>query len=209
MTDRNTSQSIYTSQSIRKRIYTYNIWMILLAAAICVVVCGGCLGIYWEHQERVLEASARAELGDAAEEFIKSITVRSQGFYVTALLAVMFCIVAMTIVSRIYAEILVSRYEEAREELVAGVSHELRTPMTVIQGAIRSILDGVVTEPARQRVLLEMAYRRSEDMDRILTGLIDSSRAHAHGETTEADAAPHVPASASEQAGTVHSVEGK
>lgn len=143
MTDRNTSQSIYTSQSIRKRIYTYNTWMILLAAAICVVVCGGCLGIYWEHQERVLEASARAELGDAAEEFIKSITVRSQGFYVTALLAVMFCIVAMTIVSRIYAEILVSRYEEAREELVAGVSHELRTPMTVIQGAIRSILDGV------------------------------------------------------------------
>ena len=35
------------------------------------------------------------------------------------------------------------RGEEARRELVADLAHEIRTPLTVIQGSLRAILDGV------------------------------------------------------------------
>ena len=57
------------------------------------------------------------------------------------------------------------RSEEAKRRLIVDSAHELRTPMTLIQGNLEMILDGVY-EGSRER--LEMIYRETELMSRLI-----------------------------------------
>jgi signal transduction histidine kinase len=67
-------------------------------------------------------------------------------------------------------------YEKARTEMISDISHDLRTPLTSIKGYIKGLMDGVAdTEEKRQRYL-GIAYRRSCDMDGLLTRLFYFSR---------------------------------
>ena len=68
------------------------------------------------------------------------------------------------------------KYEKARTDMIVGISHDLKTPLTVIKGAVKGILDGIVTDSKQQRNLLQMAYRRSEDMDSLLNQLFYLSK---------------------------------
>lgn len=67
-------------------------------------------------------------------------------------------------------------YETARTEMISGISHDLRTPLTAVQGAVKSVLDGVVTDPGQQKVFLSMAYRRTGEMEQLLRQLLELSR---------------------------------
>ena len=68
------------------------------------------------------------------------------------------------------------KYEKARTDMIAGVSHDLRTPLTAIKGAVKSILDGIAAKPEQKIDLLQIAYRRTEDMDILLNQLFYLSK---------------------------------
>lgn len=66
-------------------------------------------------------------------------------------------------------------YETSRTEMIAGISHDLRTPLTAIRGSIKGILDGVI-KGEQQNKFLQMAYRRTEEMNALLTQLFELSK---------------------------------
>lgn len=74
-----------------------------------------------------------------------------------------------------------ARYEKARQEMIAGISHDLRSPLTAIRGAVKGVLDGVVSEPEQQKKFLRAAYRRSGEMDTLLSELFYFSKLETGG----------------------------
>jgi len=67
------------------------------------------------------------------------------------------------------------RLEQVRTEFVANVSHELRTPLTAIQGYLETLLGGALEEGAHARRFLEVAFRHTERLGRLLNDLTDLS----------------------------------
>src|SRR2546428_6464498 len=67
------------------------------------------------------------------------------------------------------------RLERVRTEFVANVSHELRTPLTAIQGYLETLLGGALDEPEHARRFLEIAFRHTERLGRLLNDLTDLS----------------------------------
>jgi len=67
------------------------------------------------------------------------------------------------------------RLEHVRTEFVANVSHELRTPLTAIQGYLETLLGGALDEPEHARRFLEIAFRQTERLGRLLNDLTDLS----------------------------------
>lgn len=68
------------------------------------------------------------------------------------------------------------KYEKARTDMIAGISHDLRTPLTAIRGTIKGLMDGVASTPEQREKFLSTAYRRTGDMDALLTQLLYLSR---------------------------------
>jgi two-component system phosphate regulon sensor histidine kinase PhoR len=67
------------------------------------------------------------------------------------------------------------RLEAVRTEFVANVSHELRTPLTAIQGYLETLLSGALEERDTARRFLEVAFRHTERLGRLLNDLTDLS----------------------------------
>ena len=67
------------------------------------------------------------------------------------------------------------RLEQVRTEFVANVSHELRTPLTAIQGYLETLLGGALDEPEHARRFLEIVFRHTERLGRLLNDLTDLS----------------------------------
>ena len=67
------------------------------------------------------------------------------------------------------------RLEQVRTEFVANVSHELRTPLTAIQGYLETLLGGALEERENARRFLEIAFRHTERLGRLLNDLTDLS----------------------------------
>jgi len=65
--------------------------------------------------------------------------------------------------------------EQMRTEFVANVSHELRTPLTAIQGYLETLLGGAMDDPAHARRFLEVVFRHTERLGRLLNDLTDLS----------------------------------
>jgi signal transduction histidine kinase len=79
--------------------------------------------------------------------------------------------------------------ERQRRNLVADVTHELRTPLSVIQGRVEGILDGVY-EPDRDHLALVLDQTRV--LSRLLDDLLLLSKAEAGALTLAREpAAPH------------------
>lgn len=68
------------------------------------------------------------------------------------------------------------KYEKARTEMVSAISHDLRTPLTSVKGYIKGMLDGVANTPEKQRQYLEISYRKSCDMEKLLQKLFFFSK---------------------------------
>lgn len=68
------------------------------------------------------------------------------------------------------------RYEKARTDMIAGISHDLRTPLTAMKGTMKGLMDGVASTPEQQKKFLQAAYRRTGDMDMLLSQLLYLSR---------------------------------
>jgi two-component system phosphate regulon sensor histidine kinase PhoR len=67
------------------------------------------------------------------------------------------------------------RLEQVRTEFVANVSHELRTPLTAVHGYLETLLGGALEEPDNVRRFLEIVYRHTERLGRLLNDLTDLS----------------------------------
>jgi two-component system phosphate regulon sensor histidine kinase PhoR len=67
------------------------------------------------------------------------------------------------------------RLETVRTEFVANVSHELRTPLTAIQGYLETLVSGGLDEPEEARRFLEIVFRHTERLGRLLDDLTDLS----------------------------------
>src|SRR5207244_12904988 len=74
------------------------------------------------------------------------------------------------------------RLEQVRTEFVANVSHELRTPLTAIQGYLETLLGGALEEREHARRFLEVAFRHTERLGRLLNDLTDLSNLEPHQE---------------------------
>ena len=68
------------------------------------------------------------------------------------------------------------KYEKARTDMIAGISHDLRTPLTAIRGTIKGLMDGIASTPEKQDRFLEIAYRRTGEMDLLLNQLFYLSK---------------------------------
>jgi two-component system phosphate regulon sensor histidine kinase PhoR len=67
------------------------------------------------------------------------------------------------------------RLEQVRTEFIANVSHEVRTPLTAIQGYLETLLAGALEEPEHARRFLEIVFRHTERLGRLLNDLTDLS----------------------------------
>jgi two-component system, OmpR family, phosphate regulon sensor histidine kinase PhoR len=83
------------------------------------------------------------------------------------------------------------RLEAVRTEFIANVSHELRTPLTAIQGYLETLLTGALEEPEHARRFIEVAFRHTERLGRLLNDLTDLSNIEL-GKVTLRPAAVHV-----------------
>ena len=67
------------------------------------------------------------------------------------------------------------RLERVRTEFIANVSHELRTPLTAIHGYLETLLGGALEEPENARRFLDIVFRHTERLGRLLDDLTDLS----------------------------------
>ena len=66
------------------------------------------------------------------------------------------------------------RLEALKNDFLSVVSHELRTPLTSIYGSLNLLATGVVGElPAPARQLVEVAYRNSQRLARLVDDILD------------------------------------
>jgi two-component system phosphate regulon sensor histidine kinase PhoR len=76
------------------------------------------------------------------------------------------------------------RADQIRRDFVANVSHELRTPLTAIRGYVEALLDDP-DDPATTRRFLEIIFRQSTRMERLVKDLLRLARLDARQETLE------------------------
>lgn len=70
--------------------------------------------------------------------------------------------------------------ERLRNSLLSAVSHDLRTPLSVITGAVSTLLDSDPSlEPAVRRELLASALGEAERLNRLVANLLDMTRLEA------------------------------
>ena len=68
------------------------------------------------------------------------------------------------------------RAAQLKSELITMASHELRTPLTAMRGAIELIRAGSQDRSDRERMLVGMASRNAERLDRLMGDLLDVER---------------------------------
>lgn len=75
------------------------------------------------------------------------------------------------------------RADQVRRDFVANVSHELRTPLTAVKGYAEALMDEV--DAAQGRKFLEIIYRHSTRMERLVNDLLWLARLDAGQEVPE------------------------
>ncbi len=67
-------------------------------------------------------------------------------------------------------------YEKARTTMITDISHDLRTPLTSVKGFLKGMLDGVASTPEKQKMYMEIAYKKACSMDVLLDKLFYFSK---------------------------------
>ena len=65
--------------------------------------------------------------------------------------------------------------EDQRRKMLADISHDLKTPITVIQGYINAMQDGLIP-PSEQQKYLKIMNEKAEIMSNLISGFSDYSR---------------------------------
>jgi len=72
-----------------------------------------------------------------------------------------------------------ARMEMSRKHLLTNISHDLGTPMTLIQGYVEALMDGVVEDPGQQRKYLQIIHARVSGLHRLIQDLFQLSKLEA------------------------------
>ncbi len=83
-----------------------------------------------------------------------------------------------------------ARAAQLKSELIAMASHELRTPLTAMRGAIELMRAGSEDKGERERMLVGMASRNAERLDRLMGDLLDVERIETGTEVLRRDFVP-------------------
>ena len=68
--------------------------------------------------------------------------------------------------------------QQSKDMFLAMVSHELKTPLTVIMGTLRTMqMHAARLGPERTSAMLEAAYERGRDLERLINRLLQGARA--------------------------------
>lgn len=67
-------------------------------------------------------------------------------------------------------------YEKARTTMITDISHDLRTPLTSVKGFLKGMLDGMASTPEKQKMYMEIAYKKACSMDVLLDKLFYFSK---------------------------------
>ena len=73
----------------------------------------------------------------------------------------------------------IRRLERVRTDFVANVSHELRTPITAIRGYAETLRAGALSEGDVAANMVEIIFRQSERLSRLVEDLLELSRLEA------------------------------
>ncbi|GBF75393.1 hypothetical protein PA598K_03797 [Paenibacillus sp. 598K] len=71
------------------------------------------------------------------------------------------------------------KMETSRTRLLSNISHDLRTPMTLIQGYLEAMQDGVVTEPEQRDRYVRMMLGKVGGLNRLIQELFELSKFEA------------------------------
>ena len=69
-------------------------------------------------------------------------------------------------------KVLSAQYEANRKELISNISNDLKTPIASIIGYVEGLLDGVANTAAKKERYMQIIYKKSLDMNRLINDLI-------------------------------------
>ncbi|MFD2332047.1 ATP-binding protein [Cohnella sp. GCM10020058] len=69
--------------------------------------------------------------------------------------------------------------EQSRRQLVSNISHDLRTPMTLIQGYLEALRDGVISDPEQRDAVIGAMLKKAEGLNELIRDLFDLSMLEA------------------------------
>ncbi|WP_050181145.1 two-component system histidine kinase PnpS [Domibacillus robiginosus] len=75
----------------------------------------------------------------------------------------------------------IKHLEQMRKDFVANVSHELKTPITSIKGFSETLLDGALSDPDAAKMFLDIIWKESGRMERLVADLLDLSKIEQKG----------------------------
>lgn len=70
----------------------------------------------------------------------------------------------------------IKKLEKVRTEFIANVSHELKTPITIIRGAVETLLGGASKDPVASEKFLSSIGRQTERLGKLFEDLLELSR---------------------------------
>jgi two-component system phosphate regulon sensor histidine kinase PhoR len=124
----------------------------------------------------MVRASRVTEAGAVSHREVRLLTPAPRTVEVNAVpLVLMGDLPGVGVVLVLYDVTALRRLEQVRTEFVANVSHELRTPLTAIQGYLETLLGGALEERENARRFLDIAFRHTERLGRLLNDLTDLS----------------------------------
>jgi len=73
------------------------------------------------------------------------------------------------------ANLELERMEQSRRQLVSNISHDLRTPITLLQGYLEALRDGVISDRDRRDATIRMMLTKVEGLSELIQDLFELS----------------------------------
>ncbi|WP_158630039.1 cell wall metabolism sensor histidine kinase WalK [Cohnella sp. AR92] len=67
------------------------------------------------------------------------------------------------------------RMEQSRRQLISNISHDLRTPITLLQGYLEALRDGIIADPQQKDKTLKLMLTKVEGLNGMIQDLFDLS----------------------------------